>query len=116
MTSVPAVGTILAVALIVAPAAAARLWCDRVGPMTLLAVGVGMAAGSVGGLLSQAVDVAAGAAIVLVLAAVFVASVLLSDGGPVRRRAVAATSAELDVDRPRSAAAGDHWLRHPGRN
>ena len=29
--SVPAVGTILAVALVVAPAATARLWCDRVG-------------------------------------------------------------------------------------
>ena len=47
--------------------------------------------GVAGVLLSRAVDVAAGGAVALVLAAVFVLSVLLSDGGPVRRLAVAAT-------------------------
>ena len=90
VTSVPAVGTLQSVALIVAPAAAARLWVSRVVPMTALAVGIGVASGVAGVLLSRAVDVAAGGAVVLVLAAVFAVSVLLSDGGPVRRRAMAA--------------------------
>lgn len=78
VTSVPAVGTILSVALVVAPAATARLWCDRVGPMTAVAAGLGMASG-VGGLaLSQLVDVAAGAAIVLVACGFFTLSLLLA--------------------------------------
>jgi manganese/iron transport system permease protein len=76
VTSVPAVGTILSVALVVAPAATARLWCDRVIPMTVLAAGLGMAAGTSGLALSQAVDVAAGPAVVLVACGFFVLSLL----------------------------------------
>nr|MDT0665593.1 metal ABC transporter permease [Micromonospora sp. DSM 115978] len=37
VTSVPAVGTILAVALVVGPAATARLWCDTVAGTTAVA-------------------------------------------------------------------------------
>jgi manganese/iron transport system permease protein len=85
VTSVPAVGTIQAVALIVAPAAAARLWCDRIAPTTALAVLFGMASGVVGLAVSQAYDVAAGAAIVLAACGFFVLSVLLA---PVARRQV----------------------------
>lgn len=78
VTSVPVVGTIQAVALIVAPAAAARLWCERIGPTTALAVALGMASGVVGLAVSQAYEVAAGAAIVLAACAFFVLSVLLA--------------------------------------
>jgi ABC-type Mn2+/Zn2+ transport system permease subunit len=80
VTSVPAVGTLQAVALIVAPAASARLWASRVLPMTLLAIAFGVGGGVAGVLLSRAVDVAAGGAIVLVLAAVFLSSLALSSG------------------------------------
>jgi ABC-type Mn2+/Zn2+ transport system permease subunit len=86
VTSVPAVGTIQAVALIVAPAAAARLWCDRIGPTTALAVLLGMASGVVGLAVSQAYEVAAGAAIVLAACAFFVLSVVVAPA--VRRRPV----------------------------
>ena len=86
VTSVPAVGTIQAVALIVAPAAAARLWCDRIGPTTALAVLLGMASGVVGLAVSQAYEVAAGAAIVLAACGFFVLSVVVAP--VVRRRPV----------------------------
>jgi ABC-type Mn2+/Zn2+ transport system permease subunit len=76
VTSVPAVGTIQAVALVVAPAAAARMWCERIGSMTAVAVGIGVTSGVVGLTVSLTADVAAGAAIVLVAAAIFAASVL----------------------------------------
>ena len=78
VTSVPAVGTIQAVALIVAPAAAARLWSDRIGPTTVLAVLLGMASGVVGLAVSQAYQVAAGAAIVLAACGFFVLSVVVA--------------------------------------
>jgi ABC-type Mn2+/Zn2+ transport system permease subunit len=71
VTAVPAVGTIMAVALIVAPAATARLWCDRVATMTAMSVGLAVGSGVVGLAISQLVDVAAGAAIVLVACAAF---------------------------------------------
>ena len=86
VTSVPAVGTIQAVALIVAPAAAARLWSDRIGPTTALAVLLGMASGVVGLAVSQAYEVAAGAAIVLAACGFFVLSVVVAPA--VRRRPV----------------------------
>lgn len=78
VTAVPAVGTIQAVALVVAPAAAARLWCDRVAPMTAVAVGIGTASGVLGVLVSELAGVAAGASIVLVACAFFAGSALLA--------------------------------------
>jgi manganese/iron transport system permease protein len=86
VTSVPAVGTIQAVALIVAPAATARLWSDRIGPTTVLAVLLGMASGVIGLAVSQAYEVAAGAAIVLAACGFFVLSVVVAPA--VRRRPV----------------------------
>jgi ABC-type Mn2+/Zn2+ transport system permease subunit len=74
VAAVPAVGTILSVALIVAPAATARLWTDRLGPMTVVAVGLGVFAGAAGLTISQLRNVAAGAAIVLVACACFALS------------------------------------------
>ncbi|MEN3360862.1 MAG: hypothetical protein V7637_4844 [Mycobacteriales bacterium] len=78
VAAVPAVGTILSVALIVAPAATARLWTDRLGSMTAVAIGLGVFAGAAGLTISQLQNVAAGAAIVLVACACFVLSWLLA--------------------------------------
>ncbi len=69
--SLQAVGNVLVLALLVTPAAAARLLTDRLGVMMLLAPSIG-AGGSVLGLyLSYALDLAAGGLIVLTLTAVF---------------------------------------------
>ncbi|MBU2663406.1 metal ABC transporter permease [Actinoplanes bogorensis] len=73
VTVVPAVGTILAVSLIVAPAAAARLWSDRIPMITGIAVGIGITGGLGGLWISYQWNVAAGASIALsvtILAAV----------------------------------------------
>lgn len=78
VTSVPAVGTIMSVALITAPAATARLWSDRVGTTMAIATVLGAASGAVGLLVSQRWDIAAGAAIVLVAAAGFAVSLVLA--------------------------------------
>lgn len=71
---VPAVGTLLAVALLTVPALAARQWTDRVGPMTVLAAALGALSGVVGLCLSAAFDIAAGGAIALTATALFVVS------------------------------------------
>jgi ABC-type Mn2+/Zn2+ transport system permease subunit len=78
VAAVPSVGTILSVALIVAPAATARLWTDRLGQMTAVAVGLGIFSGAVGLTISQLENVAAGATIVLVACACFAASWLFA--------------------------------------
>jgi ABC-type Mn2+/Zn2+ transport system permease subunit len=74
VTIVPAVGTILSLALIVAPAAAARLWSDRLATVTALAVAFGVTSGLAGLLLSGRYDIAAGAAITLVATALLLVS------------------------------------------
>jgi len=71
---VPAVGTLLAVALLTVPALAARQWTDRVGPMTALAAGLGAGSGVLGLCLSAAFDIAAGGAIALTATALFAVS------------------------------------------
>ena len=72
--TVPAVGTILAVALLVAPAAAARLWTERIGPLYALAAALAVTAGLVGLAVSERFTVAAGGAISLVAATIFLLS------------------------------------------
>ncbi len=74
VTSVPAVGTILPVALIAAPAATARLWTDRLGATMALSAVLGAASGVIGLVLSRHWNVAAGATIVLVAAGFFAVS------------------------------------------
>lgn len=77
VTAVPAVGTLLAVALLTVPALAARLWTDRVAPAMAAAAVIGAGSGVVGLCLSSVLDVAAGGAIALTCTAVFAASLLL---------------------------------------
>ncbi|CAO5192844.1 Metal ABC transporter permease [Frankia sp. AiPs1] len=77
VTSLPAVGTIMAVALIVGPAATARLWCARAGAMTAVAMALGVLSGVIGLTVSEQWNVAAGGAIVLTVAAFFTVSLVV---------------------------------------
>lgn len=74
VTVVPAVGTILALSLIVAPAAAARLWSDRLPVITAVAVVLAVASGLAGLHLSGRWNVAAGASISLTATGMLLAS------------------------------------------
>lgn len=85
VTMVPAVGTILALSLIVAPAAAARLWSDRLPVITAVAVTFAVASGFAGLWISSRWNVAVGASISLVATAVLAISWL-----PARLRAIPA--------------------------
>ncbi|MEV7343295.1 anchored repeat-type ABC transporter permease subunit [Streptomyces sp. NPDC093544] len=70
--SLEAVGNILVLALLITPAATARMLTDRLWAMTALASGIGCA-GSVAGLyVSYAYDLAAGGSVVVVLTGVFI--------------------------------------------
>jgi ABC-type Mn2+/Zn2+ transport system permease subunit len=78
VTIVPAVGTILALALIVAPAAAARRWSSRRRVITALAVLFGVLSGLGGLYASNRWNVAAGAAIALTAATILGLSTVLA--------------------------------------
>jgi manganese/iron transport system permease protein len=75
VAAVRAVGTVLVIALIVVPAAAARLLSDRIATITVIAAVFGMAGGWVGLLVSYKISIdhgvrlATGATVVLVLVA-----------------------------------------------
>jgi manganese/iron transport system permease protein len=89
VAAVEAVGTVLVIALIVVPAAAARLLTDRVAAMTVLACLLGAAGGWLGLAVSFEVSVdhdlrlAAGATIVVVLVGLFLVAAAVA---PLRRR------------------------------
>lgn len=84
---VPAVGTLLAVALLTVPALAARQWTERVGPMTIFAAALGALSGVLGLCLSAAFDIAAGGTIALTATALYAVSAGVRRTGI--RRAVA---------------------------
>lgn len=86
VVAVPAVGAILAVAVLVAPAAIARLWTRRVPTMTAIAVVAGAGSGLAGVLLSTAYDVAAGGTITVVTGAVFALSLTVTTAWRALRR------------------------------
>ncbi|MGW4490832.1 anchored repeat-type ABC transporter permease subunit [Streptomyces sp. NPDC004376] len=70
--SLQAVGNILVLALLITPAACARLLTDRIGAMMVLAPAIGAVSAVVGLYLSYTYNLAAGGLIVLVVTAVFV--------------------------------------------
>lgn len=78
VTTVPAVGTLLAVALLTVPALTARLWTDHIPTAMLVAAAVGAGSGIVGLGLSATYDIAAGGAIALTAATAFALSFLLT--------------------------------------
>jgi manganese/iron transport system permease protein len=77
VTALPAMGTILCVSLLVAPAATARLWTDDLVTTMVLAAGLGVTAGAAGLAISVAAHTAAGATVALVAAALFVGSAVV---------------------------------------
>ena len=73
------VGVVLMSALVVAPAAAARQWTDRLGVMMLTAAALGALGGATGAVLSaKAARLPAGPTIVLCITALVVVSLLLA--------------------------------------
>ncbi len=86
ITTVPAMGTILSVALMIVPAITARLWTDRIGVTFLLAGLFGAGSGLLGLTVSDRYHLAAGGTIALTTGAVFVLSWLIAPFG-LRRQA-----------------------------
>src|SRR5262249_1239721 len=82
VVSLSAVGNILVVAMLVTPAAAARLLTDRLPAMMLWSAVIGTMSGVLGLVLSYHADVAAGGTIVLVATAIFGVVWLLSPRPP----------------------------------
>jgi len=78
VTSLQAVGNILVLALLITPAACARLLTDSLARMMVLAPVIGAGSGVVGLYLSYALDLAAGGLIVMVATAVFAVCWLLA--------------------------------------
>ncbi|MBB5922105.1 manganese/iron transport system permease protein [Actinoalloteichus hoggarensis] len=85
--SLQAVGNILVLALLITPAACARLLTDRLGVMMVLAPVIGAAASFLGLYLSFAFNLAAGGLIVLVATAFFLLSWLFAPRHGLLRRA-----------------------------
>jgi manganese/iron transport system permease protein len=102
VAAVRAVGTVLVIALIIVPAAAARLLSDRLAVITVIAVGLGMTSGWLGLLISyrasvaHGVRLATGATVVLVLVGAYLLALAASTGRRLlrRRRATAAASGD----------------------
>ena len=81
VTTLPVVGSVLAVSLLVVPALTARLWTDRLLPTFAISVALAVLAGLVGLSISRRFDLAAGAAVALVAAAAFGLSWLVAKRG-----------------------------------
>lgn len=75
----PAVGVALMVALLIIPAATARLWVSRLGPMIFVASGIGALIGATGTSISASLsDLPTGPIIVLCGSTLFLGSLLLA--------------------------------------
>jgi zinc/manganese transport system permease protein len=75
-----AFGTLLAGVPLLLPAAAARCWARRIGPLFALSVGIGMAAGYAGLLASYHLNVPSGPAIACAAAFIYAVSALVPAG------------------------------------
>lgn len=83
-----ALGTLMAVGMMILPAAAARLWAQRLLPMIAAAVATALAAGWLGLALSYALDWPTSPTIVLLLGAWYALSLLAAPQGWWRQRHV----------------------------
>lgn len=81
-----ALGTLMAVGLLVLPAATARLWVRQLAPMLLLSTGVALLGCSAGLLLSFHLDWPSGPTIVICLGALYLASIAFGHLGVLRLR------------------------------
>ena len=80
-----ALGTLMAVGLMMLPAAVARLWVHTLPALAASAAGIAAASGLIGLIVSFHLGVASGPAIVLTASAFYAASLLLGPAGLVRR-------------------------------
>jgi zinc/manganese transport system permease protein len=71
-----ALGTLMAVGLMMLPALAARFWSDDVSRIVIVATGLAVASSYVGLLISFHVEIASGPAIVLTAAAIYLTSIV----------------------------------------
>jgi zinc/manganese transport system permease protein len=76
-----ALGTLLAVGMMMLPAAASRFWTSDITMMMLVSVVIGMMAGLAGLLLSFHAELPAGPAILLSAGAIYVMSLVLGREG-----------------------------------
>ena len=81
-----ALGTLLSVGLMILPAAAARFWLTRVGPMCLLAVAIGALSSAMGLLFSFHVSIASGPAIILTAGGFYLLSMAIGRRGLIGTR------------------------------
>jgi len=81
-----ALGTLLAVGLMMVPSVTARFWARDISVMLAVAVGVGVLSGYVGLLLSFHAGIAAGPAVILVAGALCLSSVLIGPVGGIVRQ------------------------------
>ena len=83
-----ALGTLLAVGLMMLPAAAARFWVQRLEALCVVAIGIGVTSSYLGLLLSYYLSVPSGPAIILVAGAIYLLSLLIGNRGVIRTRLV----------------------------
>lgn len=81
-----ALGTLLSVGLMILPAAAARFWLTRVGPMCLLAVAIGALSSAAGLLFSYHLSIASGPAIILTAGGFYLLSMAIGRRGLIGTR------------------------------
>jgi zinc/manganese transport system permease protein len=81
-----ALGTLMAVGLMMLPAAAARFWVRRLEAITALAILFGVVSAYLGLLISYRASVASGPAIILVAGAIYLVSLVLGRRGLVFTR------------------------------
>ena len=81
-----ALGTLMAVGLMMLPAAAARFWARTVWSLSLLSAALGFLSGYAGLLLSYQFDLPSGPAIILTAALVYGASLILGTRDSIRTR------------------------------
>lgn len=79
--SLPAVGVVLSVALLVTPATTARLWAEGMGATMVLAAAIGAVAGGLGLFVSARLDVAASGGVIAVATALFAVSLVVAPRG-----------------------------------
>jgi zinc/manganese transport system permease protein len=76
-----ALGTLMAVGLMMLPAAAARLWAVEVWTLSLIAIAIGLVSGIAGLLVSYHFNLPSGPAIVLIAGVQYLTSVLIGSRG-----------------------------------
>lgn len=76
-----ALGTLLAVGLMMLPAAAARFWTRRLEPMCALSIAIGLVSNFIGLLVSYHLSVASGPAIILTAGAIYGLSLIAAPRG-----------------------------------